>query len=215
MLLGLFGIVYTSIGVAHTLYAPRQKWRPRIVLLGAAFGITAAAHLSTALVGLVLAGFFMLYLAPGRRLASLVILVEASVLGFLILWACYGFSAAVFGVEVGDALRISSGLLQAPLLNASALPLLLLFAVSLLTFLLWQRSRYFGNWAPLLVFTLLAIVRFGQGESVDWALPFGFVFIGGIFADLFETRWRRYAIAAALLAVAGQALLAIARLGAG
>src|SRR5690349_19348970 len=26
---GLFGLVFTAIGVAHTLYAPSQRWRPR------------------------------------------------------------------------------------------------------------------------------------------------------------------------------------------
>src|SRR5689334_14073914 len=70
---GLFGLVFTAIGVAHTLYAPAAKWRPRIVLLGLAIGLTAAASVSAAIAGLVIGGLFMLYLAPGRRLHTLVI----------------------------------------------------------------------------------------------------------------------------------------------
>src|SRR5207253_1523255 len=72
---GLFGIVYTAIGVAHTLYAPPRRWRPRIVLLGVALGLTAGAHIAAAIIGLILAGFFLLYLAPGRRMAAAGILL--------------------------------------------------------------------------------------------------------------------------------------------
>ncbi len=60
---GLYGVVYTSIGVAHAMYGPRRKWRPRIVLLALALGLTAAAHLLAAMVGFVAAFFFMFYLA--------------------------------------------------------------------------------------------------------------------------------------------------------
>src|SRR3954470_17392101 len=68
---GLYGLIYTAIGVAHTLYAPPRKWRPRILLLGTALGVTAGAYFAAAMVGLVLAGGFMLYLAPGRRKQSI------------------------------------------------------------------------------------------------------------------------------------------------
>src|SRR5207253_216218 len=64
---GLYGVIYTAIGVAHTLYAPPRKWRPRIVLLGVALGVTAGAYFAAALIGLIFAIGFMLYLAPGRR----------------------------------------------------------------------------------------------------------------------------------------------------
>ena len=207
---GLFGIVYTAIGVAHTLYAPPKKWRPRIVLLGTAFGITAAAHLSTATVGVVLAAFFMLYLAPGRRLASIVILAEASIIAFLILWGCYGFSGSVFSADLAGAVRLSSPLHPAAqFLAPSFWPLLVVLAVSLLIFITWPRTRYFGNWAPLTVFTLLVVVRFQQGDSWFWALPFAFVFIGGIFADLLETRWRPAVMRFAVLAIATQETLTV------
>ena len=41
---GLYGLIYTAIGVAHAMQGPRRKWRPRIVLLIVALGLTAAAH---------------------------------------------------------------------------------------------------------------------------------------------------------------------------
>src|SRR5437868_236785 len=90
---GLFGLIYTAIGVAHTLYAPPRKWRPRIVLLGLAIGLTAAANVSTAIAGLALAAAFMLYLAPGRRAISIGILAISSAIGFLVFLCCFGFNA--------------------------------------------------------------------------------------------------------------------------
>ena len=44
--LGVYGGVYTCIGVAHAMQGPRRKWRPRLVLLTAAFGMAAAAHIA-------------------------------------------------------------------------------------------------------------------------------------------------------------------------
>src|SRR5207237_2843704 len=82
---GLFGVVYTAIGVAHTLYAPPRQWRPRVVLLGVALGLTAGAHIAAAILGLILAAFFLLYLAPGRRVATIAILLISSTIGALIL----------------------------------------------------------------------------------------------------------------------------------
>src|ERR1700731_588227 len=40
---GLYGVLYTSIGVAHAMQGPRRKWRPRIALLALALGLTACA----------------------------------------------------------------------------------------------------------------------------------------------------------------------------
>jgi hypothetical protein len=36
--LGVYGAVYTCIGVAHAMQGPRRKWRPRIVLLTVVLG---------------------------------------------------------------------------------------------------------------------------------------------------------------------------------
>jgi hypothetical protein len=47
------------------------------------------------------------------------------------------------------------------------------------------------------------------GESFLWSLPFLFVFIGGVFADVFETRFREIAIASVAGLIAAQEVLAI------
>ena len=48
---GLYGLLYTAIGVAHALQGPRRKWKPRILLLTAALGLTAAAHVLAGIIG--------------------------------------------------------------------------------------------------------------------------------------------------------------------
>ena len=93
--LGMYGGVYTCIGVAHAMPGPRRKWRPRIVLLTVIFGLAASSHIAalpvTALLGL----------APccgsprgagARRCRWLVAAVGALAL----LFACYGFSPDAF-----------------------------------------------------------------------------------------------------------------------
>src|ERR1700744_3495555 len=64
---GLYGMVYTAIGVAHAMQGPRRKWRPRIALLTIALGFSAAAHLLAAMVGFTAAVIFMMYLGERRR----------------------------------------------------------------------------------------------------------------------------------------------------
>src|SRR5579863_4029976 len=44
--LGVFAGVYTCIGVAHAMQGPRRRWRPRILLLIASFGLATAAHIA-------------------------------------------------------------------------------------------------------------------------------------------------------------------------
>ena len=60
---GLYGLVYTAMGVAHALQGPRSKWKPRIALLTVALGLTAAAHLMAAMIGFVAGSVFFFYLA--------------------------------------------------------------------------------------------------------------------------------------------------------
>ena len=62
------------------------------------------------------------------------------------------------------------------------------FAACLIVFLIWKRARYFGNTAPLLAGAALLFwpVRVPATETFVWTLPFIFVFIGGIYADLLE-----------------------------
>jgi hypothetical protein len=218
---GLFSVVYTAIGVAHAMQGPRSKWRPRIVLLTLAFGFTAAAHVSAFLLGLVLAIAFMAYVAEGRR-AYLPTLVIVWVLGALfLLFASYAFRPDAFSyVFRSDAANMAFSLNQAGALFSSltsaGITIAALAALGL--YLAFRRSRYFGNTTPLLVAALLLVlVTTGvQTEIWLWALPFLLAFIGGVFADVLETRYRKIflwvtsamVLAQAALCVAGLPLLA-------
>ena len=218
---GLFSVVYTAIGVAHAMQGPKSKWRPRIVLLTLAFGFTAAAHVSAFLLGLVLAIAFMAYVAEGRR-AYLPTLVIVWVLGALfLLFASYAFRPDAFSyVFRSDAANMAFSLNQAGALFSSltstGITIAALAALGL--YLAFRRSRYFGNTTPLLVAALLLVlVTTGvQTEIWLWALPFLLAFIGGVFADVLETRYRKIflwvtsamVLAQAALCVAGLPLLA-------
>jgi hypothetical protein len=97
----------------------------------------------------------------------------------------------------------------------------LLFAVpiTLVTYALWPRARYFGNTAPLLVAGLCLLLGFAtphyQGLGFQLiAVPFLFVFIAGICADLLETKQRTPVLAGIfglLLAYAVWSLLELVR----
>src|SRR6476620_2869965 len=74
------GLIYTAIGVAHTLYAPPKKWVPRIVILGLSIGFALATAWWSITLGLLAFGY-MMYLAPGCRQRALIVLSSASVIG--------------------------------------------------------------------------------------------------------------------------------------
>ena len=193
---GLYGLVYTAIGVAHALQGPRHKWRPRIILLALALGFTAAAHLLAALLGLLVAAVFMMYLAEYRRSHVMQILVYAWAGALLLELAFFSFRISAFlYVFTGGAARFwfsfepviafCTSIVNAPIVNAAAVSLLLLLG--------FRRSRYFGNIAPLLVFAGLCTILTTQIRSAPllWGLPFLFTFIAGVFADALETRYRK------------------------
>jgi hypothetical protein len=82
-----------------------------------------------------------------------------------------------------------------------------LVPVSLATYVLWKRSRYFGNTAPLIIAFLFLGLRVAsphQPESVFMlaATVFLFVFVAGMMADLVETR-RRELISAVIAGLLG------------
>jgi len=218
---GLFAVVYTAVGVAHAMQGPKKKWRPRIVLLTLAFGFTAAAHVSAFLLGLLLTIIFMAYVAERRR-AYLPTLAIIWVLGTLfLLFASYAFRpdafSYVFRSEAGKMwLSLSQvGMLFSSLVNAG---ITIAAAGALGLYFAFRRSRYFGNTTPLLVAALLLVlVTTGvQSEPWLWALPFLLAFIGGVFADVLETRYRKaflwitsaMIVAQAALCVAGLPMLA-------
>ena len=88
---GLYGLVYTAMGVAHAMQGPRRKWKPRIALLTVALGLTAAAHLLAAMFGFVAALVLMIYLAERRRSYVMQILIFSAVGALVILFAFYAF----------------------------------------------------------------------------------------------------------------------------
>ncbi len=81
---GMYGVLYTAIGLAHTMQGPMRKWRPRLALLAVALGLTATAHVAAAILALLLGLGFMLYVAEGRRPQVLPALAIA-ILGALVI----------------------------------------------------------------------------------------------------------------------------------
>jgi hypothetical protein len=204
---GIFGAIFTAIAVAHTLYAPREvvlwNWR-RILLLGLSLAIAIGWQFSSVIV-VPLALAFMLYLAPGRRMAVLVIWTAACVFALFLLYASYFFHPGIFlqgmrhasfsGVMwhafvMGGAYReLGAQLVQFSPALVIALP------ITLATYVGWPRTRYFGNTAPLLMALLFLILGLGSPHYPGLgfqlaALPFLFVFVAGICADLLETHSR-------------------------
>ncbi|MGA2219076.1 MAG: hypothetical protein ABSG51_13360 [Terracidiphilus sp.] len=198
--LGVYGGVYTCIGVAHAMQGPRRKWRPRIVLLTVIFGMAAASHIVALPVVAALGLLAMLWVAEGRR-AQVLPVVLAAVAGALVLvFVCYGFSPDAFSyvfrsaagflwVSLDPARRLFNAMGNAGITVASG--------AALLFYLGTRRSRYFGNTAPLLcAFVLLVLVMTGApGSPWLWGLPFLLTFIGGVFADAYEGPHGRLAMA--------------------
>ena len=100
---GGFGLIYTGIAVAHTLYAPREvvlwNWR-RILLMGLSIAICIGAQFSFWVL-LLPAFLFMLWVGWVRPGAVIVIFAAACAIAFILLWALYGFHTAAFA----EALR--------------------------------------------------------------------------------------------------------------
>jgi hypothetical protein len=200
--LGVYGGVYTSIGVAHAMLGPRRKWRPRIVLLTAMFGVAAASHFVALPVAVLLGLTSMLWVAEGRRSQVLPVLLAASVGALVLVFACYGFSpdassylfrsaAGYLWFSLDPAWRFFSALSNAGITVASAAALVLYLGV--------RRSWYFGNTVPLLCAVLLfVLVMTGvPGTPWLWALPFLLTFVAGVFADAYESPRGRLAVCAA------------------
>ena len=188
---GLYGLVYTAMGVAHALQGPRSKWKYRIGLLTISLGLTAAAHLLAALIGFVAGAIFLYYLAERRRSHVAQIIVFSGLGAMLILFAFFGFRPGAFEyVFAGGAgrfwftaapmVRFFSSLSNAGITIATGVALVLYAGV--------RRSRYFGNTAPLLMVLALAFLYTTQVVSAPWvwALPFLFTFIGGVFSDALD-----------------------------
>ena len=197
---GLYGLIYTAIGVAHALQGPRHKGKLRILLLTVALGLTAAAHLLAAMVGFVAAVIFMLYVAERRRSAVIQIPIFAGIGALAILFAFYSFRPAPFSyVFTGGGGRFWFSLepVNRFLHDFSNAPILIAGFVAAVLYVGSRRSRYFGNTAPLLM--LLALIFLTTTQTISapllWSLPFLFTFIGGTFADALESRHRKLFLA--------------------
>ncbi len=215
---GLYGLVYTAMGVAHALQGPRRKWRPRIVLLTVSLGLTAAAHLLAAMVGFVASIVFMFYLAEWRRSVVPLIITWAAVGAGVIELAFFSFRLAPFSyVFTGGAGRFWFGTagVVAFVHDERNWPALVAVAIAAALYVGVKRSRYFGNTAPLLMVAGLACLQATQVFTAAWlwALPFLFTFVGGVFADALETKQRKMFLATAGLVVGTQALVCLGVLG--
>ena len=206
---GGFGLIFTGIAVAHTLYAPREvvlwNWR-RILLMGLSIAVCIGAQFSLWIL-LVPALAFMLWVGHVRPGAALVIFAAACVIGLLLLWAVYGFRPAVLATALRNAdwLEISGddpswrgvSSLFAGFFLQNGIGLVLLLAVTLGTFAAWKRARFFGTAAPLIVgLMLVALAARSQFVGLTFllaGLPFLMLFMAGVSTDLLEGR---YALAA-------------------
>jgi hypothetical protein len=214
---GLYGLIYTAIGVAHAMQGPRRKWRPRIALLSVALGLTATAHLLAAMVGFVGSVVLMFYLAERRRSAVLLILTYAALGAGLIDLISYSFRLQAFTyVFTGGAGRFwfTTDGVRSYLHEVANWPTLIATAVALLLFAGVRRSRYFGNSVPLVMYFVIAFLETTQVRSAPWfwALPFLFTFVGGVFADALETKQRKLYLALASMVLVTQAIVCWAML---
>jgi hypothetical protein len=75
----------------------------------------------------------------------------------------------------------------------NGLGLLILTAVTLVAFIVWKRTRFFGTAAPLIVsillFSLGLRMHFSSFTFFLLALPFLILFMAGVSADLLESRY--------------------------
>lgn len=226
--LGLYGGVYTCIGVAHAMQGPRRKpgppatglrrwggkWRPRIVLLTAILGVAAAAHIVALPVAALLGFAAMLWVAEGHRSQVLPVVLLASVGALLIVFACYGFSpdaysyvfrsgAGFLWVSLDPARRFFGTFANAGIALAACAAAVLYMSA--------RKSRYFGNTAPLLcaLVCMVLVMTGSPGSPWLWAQPFLLTFVGGVFADAYDDPRGRWAMGAAAAIVALQAALCL------
>jgi hypothetical protein len=228
---GAFGSIFTAIAVAHTLYAPREvvlwNWR-RIVLLGISLALAIGSQFSLIiLVPLVLG--LLLYLAPDRKRAGVVIWIASCGIAWMLMFASYllhpaglwnamrkaqFFGYTVTAFAMGPAYRdLFAHVGQICPALVIALPPILL------AYVWWRRARYFGNTAPFLVAGLFLFLGLasphypGLGFRLV-AIPFLFLFVAGVTSDLMETRFRSFVQACAwglLSAYGAWSLMELAR----
>lgn len=223
---GAFGLIFTGIAVAHTLYAPREvifwNWR-RIILLGISIALAIGSQFALWVV-LPIALGFMLWAVPHRRGAALAILCGSTLVAALLLWSTYFLKPLDFFSELAQAqwlgldprMLLSSQpyrLTAAFMLRDLPAPTLLLL-VALGAFIAWKRPRFFGNFAPLIVFAALLLLSFAASQGIGLyllfvSLPFLMVFVSGVFADLLESSRGTVALGISIGVLGTHALLSV------
>jgi hypothetical protein len=200
--LGVYGGIYTSIGVAHAMQGPRRKWRPRIVLLTVIFGVAAAAHIAALAVVALFGLALMLWVAEGRKSQALLVVLAAAAGALAVVFACYGFSPEAFSYVFRSAagfLWFSFDPAQRFFSTLSNAGVTVAVAAALMLYAARRRSRYLGNTAPLLcaLLLMLLVMTGAPGAPWLWALPFLLTFVAGVFADAYEGPRGRLAMGAA------------------
>jgi hypothetical protein len=212
--LGLYGGVYTCIGVAHAMQGPAAKWRPRMVLLTAILGVAAAAHIVALPLAALLGLAAMLWVAEGHRSQILPVVLIAAVGALVLVFACYGFSpdassyvfrsgAGFLWVSLDPARRFFGSLANGGITIAACAAAVLYLGA--------RKSRYFGNTAPLLcaLVSMVLVMTGSPGSPWLWAQPFLLTFVGGALADAYDGPRGRWALGAAGAIVALQAVLCV------
>ena len=226
---GAFGAIFTAIAVAHTLYAPREvilwNWR-RIVLLGISLAIAVGSQFSLVVLVPMALGF-LLYVAPVRRQAGLVIWAAACAVGVILLFAVYFFHPHAFAESMQRAafwgatwrgFTVPAVYKQVAVQIGRACPALALgLPVAVVTYAAWPRTRYFGNTAPLLVGVLFLVLGMAHPHVAAAgfllaAAPFLFIFVSGVLADLLETRYRPLVMACVMGMLAAYVLWSVVNL---
>lgn len=223
---GAFGLVFTAIAVAHTLYAPREvilwNWR-RILLLGVSIALCVGSQFSMWIV-LLPALAFLLWVGHVRPGAALVIFVTACAIAAVLLLGIYGFHAMSFAHSLRDAQwgQFLPEQLREPLnyrlvgefFLQSGLGPLVLIVGGLVIFAAWKRTRFFGTAAPLITAGILVLA--GLGTEHFSGLLFLFVslfflilFVSGVAVDLLESRYAIFANAVVVGALIANATLDI------
>jgi hypothetical protein len=223
---GAFGVIFTGIAVAHTLYAPREvilwNWR-RILLLGISIALCIGAQFPLWIV-LLPALAFLLWVGHVRRGAALIIFATACAVAALLLLGFYGFRPVIFAHAMSDAQwfvflprqfasKLTYKLVALFFLQAGLGPVVLIVG-GLATFAVWRRTRFFGTATPLLTATLLVVAALGTDSFsallfLFVAFPFLILFVSGVAVDLLESRYAVVANAVVVGALIANAMLDI------
>jgi hypothetical protein len=176
---------------------------------------------------------FLLYAAPVRRGAAVVIWLAACAVGAILLFGIYFFHPHSFVESMRHAgfwgatwqgFAVAGVYKQVGIQIGRACPALaLVLPVCLVTYALWPRTRYFGNTAPLLVALLfiglgMAHPNVAASGFLLASVPFIFIFVSGVLADLMETSYRQVILAcvvALLITYVARTLMALAQVARG